>query len=115
MGDVPDHRRLHEAGLDAVPVQVLLGQGEMIMMGYLARAFSSSKERRPSSRVPSTAVSQARTRSCRRFVFDVLARRRVLSSSWRAAQSAVLATGDGALGLGSDAVGGRPVQGWRRG
>ena len=29
LGDVPDHRGLHEVGLDAVPVQGLLGQGEV--------------------------------------------------------------------------------------
>ena len=30
LGDVPEHRGLDEAGLDAVPVQGLLGQGEMV-------------------------------------------------------------------------------------
>ena len=30
LGDVPDHRGLHEAGLGAVPVQALLGQGEIV-------------------------------------------------------------------------------------
>ena len=30
LGDVPDHRGLHEAGMDAVLVQSLLGQGEIV-------------------------------------------------------------------------------------
>ena len=47
LGDVPEHRGLDEAGLDAVPVQGLLGQGE----------------RSPSSKAPRAAVSQARMRS----------------------------------------------------
>ena len=60
---------------------------------YSWRADSSSRERSPSSRVFSTAVSQARTRSWRRSVFDMLVRRRVLSSSWRAAPPSPLARG----------------------
>ena len=58
LGDVPDDRGLDQGGLDSVPVQLLSGVRPKCSM-YLARAFSSSKVRSPSSRVPLTATFHA--------------------------------------------------------
>ena len=62
LGDVSEYSRLHEAGLDAVPVQGLLGQGEMVRVPGQSVLLVQG-EISPSSKAPRAAVSQARMRS----------------------------------------------------
>ena len=62
LGDVPEHHGLHEVGLDAVLVKVLLGQGQIVRVPGQGVLLVQG-ERSPSSKAPRAAVSQARMRS----------------------------------------------------
>ena len=81
LDDVPEHRGLHEAGLDAVLVQGLLGQGEIVRVPGQGVLLVQGEEAVLEG--PWTAVSQARMRSLLASLLFSLVCLMLRARSWR--------------------------------